>query len=152
MNAVDEGLELAETDARSHALETKEGHGRPSSSGTTGSTGYSSSIEYNPQLHTLQSRNTEVDLERHRTSTSHALSRIETQRLQHAMTVGESVKSRASRAPLPRMGANKEYPPPLPDREDYVVEFDGPEDPLYPQNWKLSTKYVPAVDEDVDRY
>ncbi|RAK99892.1 MFS transporter [Aspergillus ibericus CBS 121593] len=147
MNRVDEGLELAETDARSHALEKEEGPGRPSSSGTTGSTGYSSSIdEYNPQLHTLQSRTTEVDLERHRTSTSHALSRIETQRLQHAMTVGESVKSRASRAPLPRMGANKEYPPPLPDREDYVVEFDGPEDPLYPQNWALSTKlYISAM-------
>lgn len=43
------------------------------------------------------------------------------------------------------MGANKDYPPPLPDREDYVVEFDGPEDPLYPQNWKLGTKYVIAT-------
>lgn len=40
------------------------------------------------------------------------------------------------------MGANKDYPPPLPDREDYVVEFDGPEDPLYPQNWELGTKYA----------
>ncbi|KAI2968232.1 hypothetical protein CBS147323_4424 [Aspergillus niger] len=148
MSPIDEQLEMAEVDARPHtnSASKEEGLERPSSSGTTGSTGYSSSLEYNPQLHTLHSRNTEVDLERHRTATSHALSRIETQRLQHQLTVGESVKSRASRAPLPRMGANKDYPPPLPDREDYVVEFDGPEDPLYPQNWKLGTKiYISAI-------
>lgn len=144
MSPIDEQLEMAEVDARPHTngAGKEEGLERPSSSGTTGSTGYSSSLEYNPQLHTLHSRNTELDLERHRTATSHALSRIETQRLQHQLTVGESVKSRASRTPLPRMGANKDYPPPLPDREDYVVEFDGPEDPLYPQNWELGTKYA----------
>lgn len=144
MSPIDEQLEMAEVDARPHTngASKEEGLERPSSSGTTGSTGYSSSLEYNPQLHTLHSRNTELDLERHRTATSHALSRIETQRLQHQLTVGESVKSRASRTPLPRMGANKDYPPPLPDREDYVVEFDGPEDPLYPQNWELGTKYA----------
>ena len=38
------------------------------------------------------------------------------------------------------MGAGKEYPPLLPDREEYVVEFDGPDDPLHPQNWPMRKK------------
>ncbi|KAJ5900877.1 Major facilitator superfamily multidrug transporter FLU1 [Penicillium subrubescens] len=114
---------------------------RPSTSGSSmSSTGSSSSVEYNPNFHRLQSRNTEIDLERRRSTLSQALSRIETQRLQHSMTVGESVKSRPSKLPLPAFGAGKPYPPQLPNREDYVVEFDGPDDPLYPQNWSLKTK------------
>ncbi|KAE8155095.1 major facilitator superfamily domain-containing protein [Aspergillus avenaceus] len=123
---------------------SSEGTDRPLTSETMSSTGSSSSVG-DPQLHTLRSRNTEVDLERQHTR-SDALSRINTQRLQHALTVGESVKSHPSRAPLPAFGAGKPYPPPLPDREDYVVEFDGTEDPLYPQNWALGTKfYISAI-------
>lgn len=38
------------------------------------------------------------------------------------------------------MGANKPYPPPLPDREEYVVEFTGADDPLHAQNWPLRKK------------
>ncbi|KAB8230386.1 hypothetical protein ETB97_000504 [Aspergillus alliaceus] len=126
-------------------LESSEYTDRPPTSDTTGSTS-SSSIDYDPQLHTLRSRATEVDLERHATRASDALSRINTQRLQHALTVGESVKSHPSRAPLPPFGAGKPYPPPLPAREDYVVEFDGTEDPLYPQNWPLGRKvYTSAI-------
>ncbi|OJJ96396.1 hypothetical protein ASPACDRAFT_81568 [Aspergillus aculeatus ATCC 16872] len=150
MSAFDKELEMAEADARPHTKEegprrSSENPDRPSSSGSA-SSGSSSSIDYNPQIHRLQSRNTEVDLERLRTGTSHALSRIETQRLQHALTVGESVKSRPSRGPLPAFGGGKPYPPPLPAREDYVVEFDGPADPLYPQNWPLMRKvYISAI-------
>lgn len=70
-------------------------------------------------------------LERHPT----ALSRIATQRSQHSGTVGADVRSRMSEKPLPPFGAGKPYPPPLPQREEYVVEFDGPRDPLHPQNW-----------------
>jgi DHA1 family multidrug resistance protein-like MFS transporter len=40
------------------------------------------------------------------------------------------------------MGMEKPIPPPLPDPEDYQVEFDGKTDPMHPYNWKLSTKYV----------
>ena len=76
------------------------------------------------------------DLERHPTE----LSRIETQRSQHSGTVGKSLKSRESRKPLPPFGGGKEYPAPLPGREDYVVEFDGPEDPMHPQNWSMKKK------------
>lgn len=114
---------------------------RPTTSGSIGSSlSSSSSFEYDPQVHRLQSRNTELDLERHRTGTSRALSRTETQRAQHALTVGESLKSRPSRAPLPPFGGGKPYPPLLPAREDYVVEFDGPDDPLYPLNWPVKKK------------
>ena len=80
--------------------------------------------------------NTERDLERHPT----ALSRIHTQRSQHVGTVGRSLKSRESRKPLPEFGAGKSYPPQLPDKEEYVVEFDGPDDPLHPQNWSMRKK------------
>ena len=116
---------------------------RASSSDSLGSSsGSSSSVDYDPQFRSLQSRNTEVDLERQRTNASQALSRIETQRLQHSMTVGESISSRPSKLPLPPFGGGKPYPPQLPHRDDFVVEFDGPDDPLYPQNWPLNKKYV----------
>lgn len=144
MDKTDEEIHRAEVDVSNWGEEKYNNSAeadRPATSGTTGSSsGSSSSVEYDPYVHRLQSRNTEVDLERRRSTTSQALSRIETQRLQHQLTVGESVKSRPSKAPLPAFGAGKPYPPQLPNREDYVVEFDGPDDPLYPQNWPLWTK------------
>lgn len=76
-------------------------------------------------------------LERHPT----ALSRIATQRSQHSATVG-SLRPRQSRKPLPEFGAGKPYPPPLPDKEEYVVEFVGPDDPLHPQNWPTKKKFL----------
>ncbi|KAJ5159806.1 Major facilitator superfamily multidrug transporter FLU1 [Penicillium canariense] len=151
---MDRELAMAEVDAKPHSYNRGEEKRRasaeaerPSTSGTSmSSTGSSSSVESNPNFHRLQSRNTEVDLERRRSTVSQALSRIETQRLQHSMTVGESVKSRPSKLPLPAFGAGKPYPPQLPNRDDYVVEFDGPDDPLYPQNWSIKTKiYISAM-------
>jgi DHA1 family multidrug resistance protein-like MFS transporter len=82
-----------------------------------------------------------VDLERHAT----ALSRIHTIRSQHSATVGASLKSRQSRRPLPEFGAGKPYPPLLPEREEYVVEFDGVDDPLHAQNWTLRKKIFTAA-------
>lgn len=38
------------------------------------------------------------------------------------------------------MGAGKDYPPELPDPEQFVVEFTGSNDPLHPQNWPLWKK------------
>lgn len=81
---------------------------------------------------------TQRDLERQTT----VLSRIQTARSQHSATVGKSLRSRDSRRPLPNFGAGKPYPPPLPEREEYVVEFDGPDDPLHAQNWPIKKKYV----------
>ncbi|TGJ79214.1 hypothetical protein E0Z10_g9551 [Xylaria hypoxylon] len=85
---------------------------------------------------------TSTDLERHPTE----LSRIHTALSQHNSTVGRNPnsKSRDSGKPLPAFGAGKSLPPPLPDREAYVVEFDGPDDPYHPQNWPLKKKLVTA--------
>ena len=115
--------------------------GRLSSETSRGSIS-SNADHYDAHLRTMRSHQTELDLERHATTASGALSRIETQRYQHALTVGEGLKHRPSRAPLPPFGGGKPYPPPLPAREEYVVEFDGAEDPMYPQNWPTWTKYA----------
>ncbi|KAF1848813.1 MFS general substrate transporter [Cucurbitaria berberidis CBS 394.84] len=78
-----------------------------------------------------------------------ALRRIETHRSQHKTTVGApEVESRLTRTltrrkterPLPSLGAGKPFPPPLPEREEYVVEFEGADDPLHPQNWTMNKK------------
>jgi DHA1 family multidrug resistance protein-like MFS transporter len=89
-------------------------------------------------------RDTEGELaERHPT----ALSRIQTQRSQQSNTVGGGLRSRTrdSRKPLPGFGAGKSYPPPLPEREEYVVEFNGYDDPLHAQNWALKKKLATAA-------
>jgi len=74
-----------------------------------------------------------------------AMSRIQTQKSQHSATVGASIKSRQSKKPLPGFGAGKEYPPLLPDREEYVVEFDGEDDPMHAQNWPMKKKLIVAI-------
>jgi DHA1 family multidrug resistance protein-like MFS transporter len=73
----------------------------------------------------------DIGLERHPT----ALSRIATQRSQRNAALGAGLKPRVPVKPLPEFGAGKSYPPHLPEKEDYVVGFAGPDDPLYPQNW-----------------
>jgi DHA1 family multidrug resistance protein-like MFS transporter len=80
---------------------------------------------------------TQRDFERNTT----ALFRYQTARSQHSATVGRSPKSNESRKPLPEFGGGRPYPPPLPAQEEYVVEFDGPDDPLHAQNWPLKKKY-----------
>jgi len=79
---------------------------------------------------------TQRDLERHPTE----LDRIHTAKSQHSATVGRTITSRQSKKPLPAFGAGKPYPPPLPAQEEYVVEFDGPDDPLHAQNWPMRKK------------
>jgi DHA1 family multidrug resistance protein-like MFS transporter len=82
-----------------------------------------------------------TDLERNDTH----MSRIQTQRTQHSGTVGATLRSRTSRKPLPGMGHGKPMPPSLPDREEYVVEFDGEDDPLHAQNWSTKKKIATAA-------
>lgn len=83
---------------------------------------------------------TQRDLERHPTE----LSRIHTAKSQHSATVGQrhltSRSHRSAAKPLPEFGAGKPFPPPLPDQEEYVVEFDGPNDPMHAQNWPMKKK------------
>jgi hypothetical protein len=68
------------------------------------------------------------------------LSRIVTYRLQHRTTVG-SVHGAVSKERWLPLGAGKPYPPMLPDSEEYLVEFTGPQDPLHPQNWSTSKRF-----------
>jgi DHA1 family multidrug resistance protein-like MFS transporter len=75
-------------------------------------------------------------LERHPT----AVQRIDDHRLQHSQTVG-TTKSKPWKE-LPDFGGGKQYPPLLPEREEYVVEFSGHDDPTHPQNWATKRKMI----------
>jgi MFS transporter, DHA1 family, multidrug resistance protein len=153
MDEVDRELEKAERDAsrdRSHQYDgpskknEKDETTSPITRTETASTGTSTSSSSASVTHRsipgapdgMSRINTQRDLERHPTE----LSRINTQRSQHSGTVGASLTSRQSRKPLPEFGAGKPYPPPLPEREEYVVEFTGPDDPLHAMNWPLKKK------------
>ena len=103
---------------------------------SVGSTASSSSASIVREPMGMSRVNTQRDLDRHPTE----LDRIETHRTQHTTTVGRTNTSRKSNKPLPNFGGGKEYPPNLPEQEQYVVEFDGPDDPLHPQNWTLRKK------------
>ncbi|KAF3765884.1 MFS general substrate transporter [Cryphonectria parasitica EP155] len=98
------------------------------------------------ERHGMMSRmSTQRDLERHPTE----LDRIQTARSQHSATVGVSMgrsntNTRDSRRPMPPMGGGKSLPPKL-NVDDYVVEFDGPDDPLHAQNWPLRKKILTAA-------
>ena len=161
MDPVDRDLARAESDARSPELFPAP-HAAPSSapndtdntklerteSVATSSSGSSSSSSSSAarrmsRINTqpMSRLNTQRDLDRHPT----ALSRIQTHKSQHMGTVGRTATSRKSQKPLPSFGAGKPYPPPLPAMEEYVVEFDGPDDPLHPQNWPTSKKILVAV-------
>lgn len=67
--------------------------------------------------------------------------------LSHRLTGGDSLLSKANdtQEELPKMGKDKEYPPLLGDRDPYMVAFDGPDDPLHPQNWTTRTKIINCI-------
>ena len=143
MDIVDQDLEKAERGASRDRIserksETQDGIERIPTTTSSTSTGSSSSISVVREEMGISRANTQRDLELHPT----ALSRIETQRSQHGATVGRSATTRESKKPLPNFGGGKEYPASLPDREEYVVEFDGHDDPIHPQNWPMKKKCV----------
>ncbi|EEA27980.1 hypothetical protein TMatcc_003711 [Talaromyces marneffei ATCC 18224] len=144
MDVVSRDLEKAEIDARLPG-QASEARVEPplSPSRTSSSLGsISSSSSSEGPVEPIMSRiQTSYTLERHTT----ALSRIATQRSQHSGTVGATLRSRVSKKPLPPFGAGKPYPPALPAKEAYVVEFDGPDDPLHPQNWPTKKKVLTSV-------
>lgn len=81
-----------------------------------------------------------TNLSRHPTH----IHRWQSQVIQHTHTVGapdvKPTKSKESQ-PLPDFGAGKDYPPEPPaERQAYVVDFNGPDDPLHPQNWSRNAK------------
>ncbi|MCJ1379025.1 hypothetical protein MMC17_002124 [Xylographa soralifera] len=141
MDIVDRDLEKAERGASPERFpgrkpEEYEHVQRSTTSSTSSSGSTASSRSVVREEIGISRMNTQRDLERHPTE----LSRIQTQRSQHIGTVGRSLTSRESRKPLPKFGGGKPYPPPLPAQEEYVVEFDGPDDPCHPQNWPLKKK------------
>ncbi len=126
-DSVDRAIEAAERDA---ALRRSDEIERVASASTDST---ESVHEAGLGMHRVE---TQRDLDRHQTE----LSRINTARSQHSGTVGRDPRSREWKTPLPNFGAGKPYPPLLPNQEDYVVEFDGPDDPLHAQNWPLRKK------------
>lgn len=122
MDAADRELSRAETQANEYLNQT-------------------SSSEAEPET---QAIHTGTDLSRHPTH----VHRLESQAIHHTHTVSaaslsakrlQTIESR----PLPIFGAGKSYPPEVPaERESYVVDFAGPNDPLHPQNWPRQKKFV----------
>lgn len=151
IDPVDQGIIDAERDASHHYQQRSSGEiervlsTSTISSSSSSSTNRRRSNSLAPPYNTISRISTQHDLERHPTE----LSRIATARSQHNATVGGGMRSRtssrASRYPLPAFGAGKPYPPPLPEQEEYVVEFDGPNDPMHSQNWPLKKKLVTAA-------
>lgn len=72
-----------------------------------------------------------------------ALERINTYRLQQQETVGSTHthRTRTSRDHWVPIGAGKPFPPSL-DQEQYVVEFNGSDDPMHPQNWPMKQRVL----------
>ncbi len=153
MDLVDRDIERAEVEAtrtysaqssaRRQSLEKARRSSNVSSSGSSATT---ASISTQPDLQTRLSMGrastagTAGTLERRRTHPVE-MHRTETHRLQHSYTVGASIiKTRTSQKPLPNFGGGKPYPPDLPEQDSYVVEYDGKDDPLHPQNWPFSRK------------
>jgi DHA1 family multidrug resistance protein-like MFS transporter len=136
-DSVDRALEAAELDAAGRRDEFfQQRRSEEIERVATTSSVSTSSSEMSNRGHRMSRVDTQRDLERHPTE----LSRIQTQRSQHSATVGRDLRSRESKRPLPAFGAGKPYPPLLPNQEDYVVEFDGPDDPLHAQNWPMRKK------------
>ena len=79
-------------------------------------------------------------LDRHPT----AVARMDEFRLQHSVTVGSSRQRPTEDFDLPPFGGNKPYPPQLPEREEYVVEFAGYDDPKHAQNFAPRRKLIIA--------
>ena len=125
----------SEVDTAAKSAADGEAASRTAPSSVSSSTSSASSIRRAPTERATRVT-TQRDVERHVTE----LGRIQTQKSQHEGTVGRSLKSRESRRPLPNFGAGKPFPAMLPEQEEYVVEFDGPDDPMHPQNWSMRKK------------
>ncbi|KAJ6144424.1 hypothetical protein N7470_008319 [Penicillium chermesinum] len=44
-----------------------------------------------------------------------------------------------------QLGQGRPFPPPLPDAQDYIVDFDGPDDPKHPYNWRIFRKLFASI-------
>ena len=136
-----EPLEEVET----HPVRHGDGpHGTPRETGSIASSSSVSSVDQDEirgrrqrNMSTVSKTSTRMErdlmayLDRHPT----AIARIEQHRLQHMQTVGSAKVFSREGFELPDFGGGKNYPPPLPEREEYVVEFSGFDDPRHAQNF-----------------
>ncbi|KAA8893399.1 major facilitator superfamily domain-containing protein [Sphaerosporella brunnea] len=60
-------------------------------------------------------------------------------------SVFSRITSRLTPEEWPEFGGGKAYPPPLPERDIYVVDFAGPNDAMHGQNWPLRKKLITAA-------
>lgn len=150
MDIVDREVERAEYDATrtfsAQALDRHQGLENDRtipdvSSSASSATSSSCSTRSDWQTRISMGRATTVNtLDRRRTHPVE-MHRSETHRLQHSLTVGaSSTKTGRSQKSLPNFGGGKPYPPDLPEQDEYVVEYDGKDDPLHPQNWPMARK------------
>lgn len=72
------------------------------------------------------------------------LDRIATHHLLHSSTVGSTYRQRTHRSSEIKetLGGGKLLPTSTFRVEDFLVEFDGPEDSLHAHNWPLKKKWV----------
>lgn len=140
--------EAAETPRREEPVEEVEERPRRPSAGASSVSSYSTasirqqSRPRQRQMSTLSKSSTRMErdlmayLDRHPT----AVARIEEHRLQHSQTVGSKREAQKQGIQLPEFGGGKPYPPPLPEREEFVVEFSGFDDPKHAQNFTMKKK------------
>jgi hypothetical protein len=69
------------------------------------------------------------------------LDRVTSYHLQPGVAGITAHRTSSPRETYLQLGAGKPFPPQLPDSGDYVVEFDGLEDPAHPYNWNLTVKF-----------
>lgn len=149
-------LEEVETQSRRHG---RGPHGTPNETGSMASGSSASSMQEESirgqssrrtrqrHMSTISKTSTRMErdmmdyLDRHPT----AITRIEQHRLQHMQTVGSQKVFSREGIELPDFGGGKSYPPPLPEREEYVVEFSGFDDPRHAQNFTMKKKLIIAV-------
>ena len=112
-----------------------------SSSSSTGTSSSASSVNLEA-IRTANMSRTATNRINHQETHPHALDRIETHRTQHSGTVGAVKSKKSTQKEIPAMGAGKPYPPMLPEMEEYVVEFDGFDDPRHAQNWPMKRKLL----------
>jgi DHA1 family multidrug resistance protein-like MFS transporter len=123
MDTIDRDIEAAEIEAspenylQDHAVHTTTG---------TSSEGSSNTLFTLAGLQARKSHPTELD-------------RISTYRTIHASTVGAlaSPKDDSRIQKVKTLGAGKVFAPADYNVEDFLVEFDGHDDPLHPQNWPM---------------
>lgn len=91
---------------------------------------------------------TNMSIHRTTTLTSKGESNVENERRLSKIltnTVGDPEKLTVDYSNTLPMGGGRDYPPSLPDSENYEVTFDGPNDPLHPFNWTTKKKVFICV-------